>query len=97
MSKLFLAKLFEKCRKVKKREMRKMRRRTPKKSINHLPRMSGTSEIRAGVHAPRADVADSSVDYPAVKVRYASYENIEKRALIHQQDSGDITKDFLVS
>lgn len=68
-----------------------------KKSINHLPRMSGTSEIRAGVHAPRADVADSSVDYPAVKVRYASYENIEKRALIHQQDSGDITKDFLVS
>ena len=53
--------------------------------------------MRAGVHAPRADVADSSVDYPAVKVRYASYENIEKRALIHQQDSGDITKDFLVS
>jgi hypothetical protein len=89
MSKLF----FEKCRKVKKREMR---RRTPNKK-NHLPRMSGTSEIRAGVHAPRADVADSSVDYPAVKVRYASYENIEKRALIHQQDSGDITKDFLVS
>ena len=94
MSKLFLAKLFEKCMKVKKRETR---RRTPKKSINHLPRMSGTSEIRAGVHAPHADVADSSVDYPAVKVRYASYENIEKRALIHQQDSGDITKDFLVS
>ncbi len=38
----------------------------------------------------------TSVDYPAVKVRYASYEQIEKRALIHQQDSGDITKDFLV-
>ena len=38
----------------------------------------------------------TSVDYPAVNVRYASYEQIEKRALIHQQDSGDITKDFLV-
>ena len=58
-------------------------------------KMSGT-EIRAGVHAPHEDVAKSSVDYPVIKVRHASYEKIEKRALIHQQDSGDITKDFLV-
>ena len=57
--------------------------------------MSGT-EIRAAVHAPHEDAAKSSVDYPAIKVRHASYEKIEKRALIHQQDSGDITKDFLV-
>ena len=56
--------------------------------------MSGP--IRAGVYGPREDVDKTSVDYPAVKVRYASYEQIEKRALIHQQDSGDITKDFLV-
>ena len=57
--------------------------------------MSGT-EIRAGVHAPHEDAAKSSVDYPAIKVRHASYEKIEKRALIHKKDSGDITKDFLV-
>ena len=64
--------------------------------LNKSPtKMSGT-EIRAGVHAPHEDVAKSSVDYPAIKVRHASYEKIEKRALIHQQDSGDITKDFLV-
>ena len=56
--------------------------------------MSGP--IRAGVYGPREDVDKTSLDYPAVKVRYASYEQIEKRALIHQQDSGDITKDFLV-
>jgi len=56
--------------------------------------MSGP--IRAGVYGPREDVDKTSVDYPAVKVRYASYEQIEKRSLIHQQDSGDITKDFLV-
>lgn len=56
--------------------------------------MSGP--IRAGVYGPREGVDKTSVDYPAVKVRYASYEQIEKRALIHQQDSGDITKDFLV-
>ncbi|CAL6316443.1 unnamed protein product [Bathycoccus prasinos] len=55
--------------------------------------MSGP--IRAGVYGPREDVDKTSLDYPAVKVRYASYEQIEKRALIHQQDSGDITKDFL--
>ena len=39
--------------------------------------MSGP--IRAGVYGPREDVDKTSVDYPAVKVRYASYEQIEKR------------------
>jgi hypothetical protein len=71
------------------------KRRTPTPTSKSKKKtMSGP--IRAGVYGPREDVDKTSVDYPAVKVRYASYEQIEKRALIHQQDSGDITKDFLV-
>ena len=78
-------------------------KRKNRKKENTIPTPTSKSKkktmsgpIRAGVYGPREGVDKTSVDYPAVKVRYASYEQIEKRALIHQQDSGDITKDFLV-
>lgn len=72
------------------------KRRTPYLPTPKSKKKTMSGPIRAGVYGPREDVDKTSVDYPAVKVRYASYEQIEKRALIHQQDSGDITKDFLV-
>ena len=50
--------------------------------------------IRPGCYASLQKSANEE-QYPTVKVRFADYDSIPSRALLHQKDTRDATKDFL--